>query len=504
MKRQWIVPACVCLLAAQAVHLTGQSGANPRELALTKSKSIVIDSPVAINRVSVADPEIVEAVGVTPTEVVLNGRLPGETSVILWQEGGGRLLFDVTVKEPPHLLEAIREELKEEMAGQDVQLRVKDGRVFLQGTVDDLGASNRAEAIAATLGEPVNLLQVRVPGQEQQILLKVKFASVERNAGRELGANFFSTGAGRTIGRTTTGQFSPPNLDSLDNTGTQEWTLSDALNIFLFRPDWDFGMTLKLLQEKGLLEVLAEPNVLAINGKKASFLAGGEFPFPVVQGSAFGGVGAVTIQWREFGIRLDFRPRITPQGTIRLMVAPEVSALDFANGLQVQGFIIPSLDSRKISTEIELEDGQSFAIAGLMDNRMRNNLKKIPGLGDIPYIGKIFQSQELQKEKAELLVLVTPEVVYPIPAGHPHPELEFPQPFIEEGGQTMPRTPGIESTGRVVATPVRETMPVDALRQAQETLAVEEAPTFSGYSPNLQVQPGQAPAMGPAPVPVQP
>ena len=270
------------------------------------------------------------------------------------------------------------------------------------------------------------------PVPEAQILLKVKFASVDRNLSTQLGVNLFSTGAANTIGSVSTGQFNPPTIPKVDtgvNSATA--TLSDALNLFLFRPDLNLGATIKLLESRGLLEVLAEPNVLAQNGKEASFVAGGEFPYPVVQGSTGGGAAAVTIQFREFGVRLNFVPTITPRGSISLRVAPEVSALDFTHGLTVNGFSVPAITLRKLDTSVELNEGQSFAIGGLLDNRVTDSLEKVPFLGDLPILGKFFQSRSRNKENTELLVIVTPELVRPIPQGTPLPQLKYPVPFLD-------------------------------------------------------------------------
>jgi pilus assembly protein CpaC len=213
-------------------------------------------------------------------------------------------------------------------------------------------------------------------------------------------------------------------------------SISDALNLFLFRPDLNLGATIKLMESRNLLEVLAEPNVLAQNGKEASFVAGGEFPYPVVQASAGGGGAAITIQFREFGVRLTFLPTITPRGTISLRVAPEVSALDFSHGLTVSGFSIPAVTVRKLNTAVELNDGQSFAIGGLLDNRVTDSIEKVPFLGDLPILGKFFQSKSHEKENTELIVIVTPEIVRPIPQGAPLPQLKYTVPFLD------PNTPG--------------------------------------------------------------
>ena len=215
-------------------------------------------------------------------------------------------------------------------------------------------------------------------------------------------------------------------------------TLTDALNIFLFRKDLNLAAAIRALQRRGLFEILAEPSVLAINGKQASFLAGGEFPYPILQGGG-AGLGAVTIQFKEFGVRINFVPLVTPRGTIRLEVAPEVSALDFANGLSFQGFNIPGLITRRVQTGVELESGQSFAIGGLLDRRLSETIQKIPLLGDVPLLGKLFQSRSLQKQNSELLVIVTPELVRPIPAGQPAPQLQFPSAL--PGSDVVPAHP---------------------------------------------------------------
>ena len=292
--------------------------------------------------------------------------------------------------------------------------------------------------------------------------------------------------------------------------GETEFTLSDALNIFLLRPDLNLAATIRALQRKLLLEVLAEPNVLAINGKQASFLAGGEFPFPMLQGGA-GGLGQITVQFREFGIRLNFIPTITPRGSIRLQVAPEVSALDFTNGLNIQGFQIPALTVRRVNTEVELEAGQSFAIGGLLDNRMNETLSKMPFLGDIPVLGKLFQSKAANRANTELLVIVTPELVRPIPAGQPVPQVNFPQEFLPANSKMPMRTPGMDVTGPVPVNAPTETMPVETLIESQKPGTAltdvkgtsEPTPQPLLFAPTVMSPPGASasPAAAPAPAP---
>jgi len=203
------------------------------------------------------------------------------------------------------------------------------------------------------------------------------------------------------------------------------------LNIFVFRPDLNLGITIKALEQRNVLQILAEPSLLALNGREASFLAGGEFPYPVVQTGT--GLNAVTIIFKEFGVRLKFTPTIARDGTIRLHVAPEVSALDFSNALTISGFTIPALSTRRSETEIELKDGQSFAIAGLLDNTLTEVASKIPVLGDLPILGHLFKSRSQNRNNTELLVMVTPKIVKPLPPGQVPPLPTFPKPFINSG-----------------------------------------------------------------------
>ena len=490
-----LIPA---LLLLHLAHAQEPPAAAARDLFVTAGKSLVVDSPVVIQRVAVADSLLAEAIAVTPREVLVNGIKPGETSLIIWQQGGNRLIFDLNVRSSTTGIEAVRRELAKELPGQDVSVSMENNSLFLRGVVKNLGSADRATTISATLGKVVNLLQVEVGPVDAQVLLKVRFANVDRSASKDLGANLFSTGGlGGTVGTASTGQFSAPNVQH--NSGTTTFTLSDALNLFLFRPDLNLGATLRLLQNRNMLEMLAEPNVLAIDGKQASFLAGGEFPFPVIQGGS--AAGAVTIQFREFGIRLNFLPRITPRGTIRLQVTPEVSSLDFANGLTFQGFHIPAISTRRMQTEVELESGQTFAIGGLLDNRVTETWSKVPGLGDVPLLGKLFQSLSRTKNNSELLVIVTPELVRPIPADRQKPELAMPLPWMEGTSSQPPRTPGIDATGPVPVKPPRSVIPVEEMIQSTRP-PTDTTATAPAFTPSATMR--SAPADQPAPAQASP
>jgi len=226
---------------------------------------------------------------------------------------------------------------------------------------------------------------------------------------------------------------------------TSTQTIQNVLNIFLFRPDIHFGAVIQDLQQRSILQILAEPNLMAMNGQRATFLAGGEFPFPIVQPG--NGFTAVTISFKPFGVKLDFTGTISSDGTIRLHVAPEVSTLDFANALAISGFAVPAISTRRAETELELRDGQSFGIAGLLDNRAQAQLSKVPGIGDIPILGQLFRSRNINKSNSELLVLVTPHIVDPVhtpstPPAIPKSAVPFmDRPKFDEG------MPGHEKTG---------------------------------------------------------
>ena len=279
------------------------------------------------------------------------------------------------------------------------------------------------------------------PVGAQEVLLQVKFAEVDRSALTTMGVNFISTGAANTVGSTTTGQFGGVGTQTISQTVgqggpfTATSSLSNVLNLFLFRPDIHFGAVIEALETKNLLQILSEPNLIAMNGKEASFLAGGQFPFPIVQPGA--GFTAVTISFKEFGVKLVFTPVIMPNGNIHLKVAPEVSTLDFTNALTISGFTVPALSTRKAETEFELQDGQSFVIAGLMDNRVTDVYNKIPGLGDIPILGAFFRSKSLQKSNSELMVLCTVHRISP--STEPPALPKDPKPFIDNSKFDKPQ-----------------------------------------------------------------
>ena len=448
----------------QAAGVSTQDSTN--DLTVAVGKSVLVDCAHPIQRVAIGLGDFATASAVTPTEILLDGKAAGETSLIIWEVGGERQFFNVSVRAASALsndrLEGLRRELRTELPGQTVKVSADSGNVFLRGTVKDLGSSDRAVQIASTAGKVVNLLDVTVPASDPQILLKVRFASVDRSLEKQFGINFFSSGFGNVLAGVNTGQYSPPSVTPGTGGAPATLNLSNDLNLFAFLPGLNLGATLQALESKGIVQVLAEPNVLAANGKQASFLGGGEYPYPTVQGTSAGGAGAVTISFKEYGVRLNFLPTITPRGTIRLQVAPEVSSLDFTNAIEISGFDVPAIDTRKIKTEVELRDGQSFAIGGLLDNRDTETYEKIPFLGDIPILGKFFQSMQKTRTSTELIVIVTPEVVAPIEAGATLPELKYPTKFLPPNTGTPMNTPDAKTAANTMA-PAPPSMPVQQL-----------------------------------------
>ena len=405
--------------AQQNVSSEGQA------LHILVGKSVVVNVQAPITRVLSSNPAVIETLATSPTEIVVEGRAAGSSSLILWDQSGRSQMLDVIVDVD---VSGLRSAIERTYPDQHIDVQADGGRLILTGKVSD---PKMIEDLAKMSGvysnQIVNSLTLGI-SHDRQVLLEVKFAEVDRTKFAQFGVNLLSTGAGNTLGTTTTGQFGgfgPQHITDIAGPGTHsgtfttDQTLNNVLNIFLFRFDIHFGAVIQDLEQKSVLQILAEPNLMALNGQKATFLAGGEFPFPLVQPG--NGFTAVTIQFKPFGVKLDFTGNISNDGTIRLHVAPEVSTLDFTNALAIQGFTIPAISTRRAETDIELKDGQSFGIAGLLDNRAQAQLNKIPGIGDIPVLGQLFRSRNINKSKTELLVLVTPHIIDPVHTTTPPP-----------------------------------------------------------------------------------
>jgi pilus assembly protein CpaC len=392
-------------------------------------KSLLINTTEQIKRISVTDPSVADPTVLTPTQILVHGRAAGEVSLIIWDENERSRSFDLRVDVD---VSACAEEEHRVFPEEQISVTPSRAAIVLSGHVTTEDVAKRAGELAAAYSKNVVNVLTFGPVGAQEVLLEVKFAEVDRSALTQLGANIFSTGAANLVGTSTTGQYGGFSSQSISQTQGQSppfsatQTISSVLNMFLFQPNIHLGTVIEALQTKNLLQILSEPNLIAVNGKKASFLAGGQFPFPIVQPGA--GFTAVTISFKEFGVKLEFTPVIMPNGNIHLTVAPEVSTLDFADALTISGFTIPALSTRKAETEFELRDGQSFVIAGLIDNRVTDTWNKVPGLGDIPILGAFFRSKSISKSNSELMVLCTVHRISPNNEAPPGPT--NPQPFI--------------------------------------------------------------------------
>ena len=406
------------------------------EIPLTVGRSVVLDHPDEIRRVAIADEAVADAIVISTREMLINGKTPGVTSMVIWSRSGDRNFFTINVKMN---IEQVQEHIRTSFPGEPIRLSASKGVVTLAGKASGPEILERVVAmITGSVGGTtiINNVELPPPPPERQIMLKVKFIEVDRQAMQEFGVGLMSTGALNTPATISTQQFGGGSINQVAGTippelaGTEtNFNFLDVLNVFAFRPDLNIGTIVRALNSKALVEILAEPTVIATDGKEASFLVGGEFPVPVVQGGAT--AGAITIQFREFGIRFDFLPRFTERGTIQMHVTPEVSALDFANAVSVQGFLVPALSTRRVETDVELAPGQSFVVGGLIDRRMSDTVSRIPGLSSIPLIGRIFRSYSREQQHTDLIVIVTPEFPELIDVGEPLPDLPFPQQFME-------------------------------------------------------------------------
>jgi len=411
-------------------EVLGQEVEPTTVLRVPVGNSSVVMHGAVLDRVSIGNPDIADAVVVSAQEVVVNGKTPGTTSLLLWDRAGGRAVYSVRVTADAPMLER---EFATLFPGEDIRARAVGNTVILEGEVEDPRMAQRAVLVAQGLGEGVMVLDHIAVPRPSQVLVQVRFAEVSRNALQELGANLLIYDGENVKAILGSGDVARSRSQRSGGAGEGEGiadnplqfseVVSDAVNFFVFHQPSGLGAFIKMLQQRGLFRSLAEPSLLAASGDSAQFLAGGEFPYPVLQGGTAS--NAVTIQFKEFGIRLNFKPVITNSGMVRLSVAPEVSQLDFANAVQISGFLIPSLLSRRAETTVELADGQTFAIAGLVDNSMAKAVTKVPILGDIPILGYLFKSEEFRQNRTELLVLVTVHKVAPmdeqpaLPTGEP-------------------------------------------------------------------------------------
>jgi pilus assembly protein CpaC len=415
---------------------------NPTHLVV--GRSMFINTQNRLRRVYVSNPAVLDSFTASPNQIVVTAKAPGVSSLILWDELGASQVYlissDIDVSELSHAL-------RDAMPSENVRAEGHEQEVALAGRVSSLDAAETAVKLAGMFSKSVaNSIQV-APQHAPQVKLKVRIVEIDRSRAMDLGFNFFGTG--KNSFNSTTGQFpavtaAPQGSSGSSSSSSTLLALSSLLNLFYFNHDLGVGAAITALFDKEILQILAEPTITAVSGEKASFLAGGEFPYPVIQGSN-GGFTSVTIQFRPYGVKLDFTPSVLPDGTIDLKVAPEVSALDYTNSVTISGYTVPAISTRRAETRVELKSDQSFMISGLLDNRTTDQLSKIPGIGDIPILGNLFKSKGVQRSVTELAVIVTPTLVDPLSENTPKPSApSFPMPMLsppqfDKG--LAPRTP---------------------------------------------------------------
>ncbi|MEO8593086.1 MAG: pilus assembly protein N-terminal domain-containing protein [Candidatus Solibacter sp.] len=415
----WGIFSAALLVGLCLAQTATRPQSNAHDLTLIEGRGELLTFTHDVTKVAISEPKFADAVVISPREVMVNAKGPGRATLVIWETGADPARYEIYVTKDTTEWDTFTRAMTDS-AGAPITVTGSGDTIVLSGSVNSEADSKRLAGMAATRAKTViNLLQAPPPPEPRQIMLQVKFAAIDRVALTQIGFNLFSTND-KMIGATTTGQFQAPRFSQLqpNGGGGQTVNFADLLNLFAFRPDLNIGATIKALQERNLLQILAEPNLITVEGKDATFLAGGSFPFPVVTTTPTGGATApvISVQFKPFGVKLDFNPTVTPQGSIHLKVSPEVSSLDYANAVTLQGFLIPALSQRRAETEVILKDGESFAIAGLIDNRVIETINKIPGLGDLPVLGKIFRSRSTQKSADELLVVVTPHFVKPLSA----------------------------------------------------------------------------------------
>ena len=405
----FLAPLLALCLAASAAP-----AAEVRREVIRLGHSRLLQLPVPAGRVSVGRAEVADVVMVTPRQLYLNARQVGGTNVSLWDQKDRLMeVFEVRVVRD---LTTLKEQLYQVLPGEPVEVRGLGGSVVLSGQVSSDEAKKRAEALAEAYA-PKNTASLIEIGGNQQVQIQVRFAEVSRKVTKRMNINL-------SIVNPLTGDFLFTMMGALikpSDTSGSSYTLSDRVNAM---GGFHTGQTkisgfLDILKENGLAKILAEPNLVASSGQKAEFLAGGEFPIPVPQREN------LSITFKKYGVQLAFTPVIRPGRRIRMTVAPEVSELDFTTAVVVQGYTVPGLTTRRAKTQVELADGQSFAMAGMFRDDITQSVAKFPVLGDLPILGALFRSTEFQKKKTELLIVVTPRIVQPgqervgpVPAAH--------------------------------------------------------------------------------------
>ena len=381
-------------------------GSIGQTLHVTVGHSLFFDAQAPLSRVYVDNPAVLESYAATPRQVVVSGLVPGIATIVLWDVKGANTAYSVVVDVD---VARLQEAYENQFPMDKILVSADQSDIILHGYVASKEEFTLATKLAAGFGKTVaNSLRI-APPHLRQVRLSVKFAEVDRTKAAQMGFSLLSMG--QTIGMTSTGQFQAfqaPTISTSSSTISE--TVNTPLNLLLYNQNLNIGAAIQDMASKQVLQILAEPTITALSGHTGTFLAGGEFPFPMVQGGMSGQV-SVSVQFMPYGVSLNFLPVVLDDGTIRLHVAPEVSALDYTNEVEIDGYTIPAISTRRAETDIELRDGQTFALTGLLDRRITDQFEQMPGFASIPILGILFRSKNLQHTTSELLVIVTPHII---------------------------------------------------------------------------------------------
>jgi len=421
-------------------------------LHVTLGHSMFIDTKTRLRRVYISDPGVLNSVTLSPNQIIVTAMNPGICSLTLLDENGLAQAYMVSSDLD---LDGLRTALAGAVHGDSVKVTGTAGRVTLSGTVTSAAMSDEAVKLASSYSRDVANTLVVTPGHPKQVRLQVRILEVDRSKLLELGVNLFNPGGTNGIqAGMQSAQFpSTATLaQAVSSTASATVSASNPLSFLLYSAKLNLGATIQDLQTKQVLQILAEPTITTISGVKADFLSGGEFPFPSVQPGGTGGSPVISIQFRPFGVKVEFTPVVNDDGTIRLTVAPEVSALDYSNAVTLSGITVPALSTRRASTEVELRSNQSFAISGLLDQRTTDAMSKNPGAASIPILGNLFKSKNSNRSTTELVVVVTPTVVDPLEEMDPPSQPDLPLPRLDVQG--FDKSLGRDLTPNPIAPPI--------------------------------------------------
>lgn len=376
-------------------------------LHLVIGRALILRLRTPLKRVYIGEPTMLQSFLPTTQELVLTAKIAGTSSLVLWDMHGRSYNYTVQADSD---CSGLRAAFAAAFPGSTLSVESREGRLLVSGIVANQATSDAALKLAQTYAKDViNAIQVQntQPVHAKQVQLKLRIVEVDRTRAEQFGFNFLTAG-GRTASSVSTGQFS-----STVNTSTAPVSISDPLNFFLYNYKLNLGITLKDAESKQILQVLAEPTITTMSGVAARFLSGGEIPVPVVEGGSGNGT-AISIVYQPYGVKVDFTPTVNPDGTIHLKVSPEVSSLDYTNSVTLSGTTIPALSTRRADTEVEIRDGESFVVSGILDHRTTNSLASVPGIANIPILGQLFRSRNTDHSVVELIIMVTATVVDPL------------------------------------------------------------------------------------------